>query len=107
LFNIRYIQYSEYNPLVELTHIAKMSSIGISCPDCLTGFVKGGTPTGTVTTIHGLQTYVARPVGTPKAVIVFIPDAFGWELSNPRLLADTYAKKGGYLVYLPNFMNGG
>lgn len=78
----------------------------ISCPDCLTGFVKGGTPTGTVTTIHGLPTYVARPEGTPKALIIIIPDIFGWEMNNARLLADLYAQKGGYLVYLPDFMNG-
>ena len=35
-----------------------------------------------------------------------IPDAFGWELSNCRLLADAYSKEGGFLVYLPDFMNG-
>jgi len=79
---------------------------GISCPDCLTGSVKDGTPTGAVTTIHGLPAYVARPDGTPKGVVVIIPDIFGWELSNCRLLADAYAKEGGFLVYLPNFMNG-
>jgi hypothetical protein len=39
-------------------------------------------------------------------LIVFIPDIFGWEMSNSRLLADSFAKEGGFLVYLPNFMNG-
>jgi dienelactone hydrolase len=79
---------------------------GITCPDCLSGSVKSGTPTGTVTTIHGLPTYVARPEKAPKGLIVMIPDIFGWEISNSRLLADSYAKEGGFLVYLPNFMNG-
>ncbi len=79
---------------------------GITCPDCLSGSVKDGKPTGTVTTIHGLPAYVARPEGTPKGLVVLIPDIFGWELSNCRLLADAYAKEGGFLVYLPNFMNG-
>lgn len=79
---------------------------GISCPNCLTGFVKDGTPTGTVTTVHGLTAYVARPEGKPKAVVVFLPDMFGWKMANARLLVDIYAKQGGYLVYLPNIMNG-
>jgi dienelactone hydrolase len=77
-----------------------------TCPDCLTGSVKSGTPTGTVTTLHGLNTYIARPEGSPKGVVVIIPDIFGWEISNARLLADSYAKKGGFLVYLPDFMAG-
>ncbi|PMD21262.1 hypothetical protein NA56DRAFT_671044 [Hyaloscypha hepaticicola] len=63
---------------------------------CLSGSIKDAKPTGTVTTIHGLPTYVARPEGAPK----------GLELSNSRLLADAYTKKGEFLVYLPNFMNG-
>jgi dienelactone hydrolase len=79
---------------------------GVSCPDCLTGFVKNETPTGAVTTVHGLITYVAKPEGKPKGIVVFLPDMFGWEMGNARLLADIYAKQGGYLVYLPNIMNG-
>ena len=68
--------------------------------------MKEGTPTGTVTTLHGLNTYIARPEGTPKGLVVMIPDIFGWEVSNSRLLADSYAKIGGFLVYLPDFMAG-
>lgn len=34
-----------------------------------------------------------------------IPDVFGWELVNTRLLADEYAKAGFY-VLLPDFFNG-
>lgn len=79
---------------------------GVSCPNCLTGFVKDGTPTGTVTTLHGIPAYVTKPEGKPKGVVVFLPDMFGWEMANARLLADIYAKEGGYLVYLPNIMNG-
>lgn len=91
---------------IRLLSIPEMS--GITCSDCLTGFVKGGTPTGTVTTVHGLPTYITRPSQeAPNGVIILLPDIFGWEMSNARLLADTYAKQGGYLVYLPNFMNRG
>jgi dienelactone hydrolase len=77
-----------------------------TCPDCLTGSVKEGTPSGTVTILHGLNTYIARPEGTPKGLVVIIPDMFGWEITNSRFLADSYAKKGGFLVYLPDFMAG-
>lgn len=57
---------------------------------------------------HGLDTYVAEPSeGTqPKAIIVIIPDAFGIDFVNNKLLADTYAAKGNYRVYLPDFMLG-
>jgi dienelactone hydrolase len=77
----------------------------MACPDCFTGHVHLGTPTGEETTLHGLRTYVAAPQGAAKGVIVYIPDAFGWQFVNNRLLADSYAK-GGFLVYLPDFMSG-
>jgi dienelactone hydrolase len=78
----------------------------MSCPDCFTGTLASQKPTGVVETIHGLPTYVARPEGTPKGLVVMIPDAFGWEFVNNRVLSDKYANEGGYLVYLPEFMNG-
>ncbi|KAG9231137.1 dienelactone hydrolase [Amylocarpus encephaloides] len=79
---------------------------GITCPDCLTGSVKTTTPTGTVEKVHGVPTYVAKPECEPKAIIVIITDIFGWGLSNSRLLADSYAKEGGFLTYVPDMMNG-
>lgn len=76
------------------------------CRDCVSGTVHSATPIGTETTIHGLKTYVTRPEGEPKGLIVIITDAFGWDFVNSRVLADNYAKKGGFLVYIPDFMNG-
>lgn len=80
----------------------------MSCPACFQGGLSTSHPTGTTTTIHSLQTYVAEPEHgtTPKGLIVFISDAFGWEFPSNRVLADHYAKKGGFLVYVPDFMNG-
>jgi dienelactone hydrolase len=80
----------------------------MSCPDCFRGGISPGTPTGTEETIHGLPTYVARPPEgvTPRGIIVFVPDAFGWVFVNNRVLCDAYANKGSYIVYLPDFMNG-
>lgn len=80
----------------------------MSCPACFSGGTTTSHPTGTTTTLHGLPTYVTQPDDgvTPKGIIVFIPDSFGWEFVNNRVLCDHYAKKGGFLVYCPDFMNG-
>ncbi|KAF2470102.1 dienelactone hydrolase family protein [Lindgomyces ingoldianus] len=76
---------------------------------CVAGEIHQGTPTGKVAKVHGLDCYVAEPAQgvSPKGVIVILPDVFGWELSNNRILADNYAQKGEWLVYLPEFMAGG
>lgn len=85
-----------------------MTSTGY-CRDCFTGTLHGDAEiTGHTEQIHGLPTYVAQPEAgaKPKALIVIIPDGFGWELRNTRALADSYAKRGEFLVYLPDFMDG-
>lgn len=41
-----------------------------------------------------------------KGIVVIIPDAFGWEFVNNRLMVDEYARKGDFTVFLPDFMNG-
>ncbi|KAF5587105.1 dienelactone hydrolase family [Fusarium subglutinans] len=53
-------------------------------------------------------TYVALPPDNKliKGIIVIVPDAFGWEFVNNRLLADQYTLNGDFLVYLPDFMDG-
>ncbi|KAL3466067.1 Alpha/Beta hydrolase protein [Aspergillus heterothallicus] len=80
----------------------------MSCPDCFSGHINPSTPTGHVTTLHGLDVYIAEPPqGTaPKGIVVIIPDAFGWEFVNNRILADHYAQRGGFRVLLPDFMKG-
>lgn len=80
----------------------------MSCPQCFTGHVNPDTPKGKVETLHGLPTYVAQPKNgqQAKGIIVVVPDAFGWEFVNNRILADHYADAGDYKVYVPDFMNG-
>ncbi|KAI0201659.1 dienelactone hydrolase family protein [Astrocystis sublimbata] len=80
----------------------------MSCPACFTGGVHEGTPTGTITKLHGLDVYVAEPASgnTPKGIIVLLPDIFGWDFVNIQLMADSFAKKKDYRVYLPDFMDG-
>jgi dienelactone hydrolase len=58
--------------------------------------------------MHGLKVYIAKPAEgtTPKGLIVFITDVFGWRFVNNRLLADKYAQNGDFLVLVPDFMNG-
>ncbi|KAI1341039.1 dienelactone hydrolase family protein [Xylariaceae sp. FL0016] len=80
----------------------------MACPDCFSGAIHEGTPGGVTTKLHGLDTYVAEPASgrAAQGLVVIIPDAFGWDFVNIRLLADTYAKKKDYRVYAPDFMNG-
>jgi dienelactone hydrolase len=80
----------------------------MSCPNCFAGHINPSTPTGHVTTLHGLDVYIAEPPenAEPKGIIVIIPDAFGWEFVNNRILADHYAQRGGFRVLLPDFMKG-
>ncbi|KAH9999717.1 dienelactone hydrolase family protein [Xylariaceae sp. FL0662B] len=80
----------------------------MSCPDCFKGAVHNGKPTGSVARLHGLNVYVAEPASgrPPKGIVVIIPDAFGWDFVNLRLMADNFALKNDYRVYLPDFMNG-
>jgi dienelactone hydrolase len=80
----------------------------MSCPDCFKGTIHDGKPTGTVTRLHGFDTYVAEPANgsPPKGIVVIIPDAFGWDFVNIRLIADNYARKRDFRVYAPDFMGG-
>ena len=38
--------------------------------------------------------------------MVIVPDAFGWEFNNNRILADSLAEKGKFRILLPDFMGG-
>ncbi|KAI9819707.1 MAG: hypothetical protein M1832_003941 [Thelocarpon impressellum] len=82
---------------------------GAPCKDCVSGHVNPGTPAGAVSKLYGVDTYIsAPPPGNPaKGLIVIVPDAFGWDFVNSRVLADAFAKQGDFLVYLPDFMNSG
>jgi dienelactone hydrolase len=73
---------------------------------CLAGNIWPGTPKGTITTLAGLDTYVA---GDQKSElqILLIHDAGGWTWKNLRLLADEYSERlGGVGVWMPDFFHG-
>ncbi|KAK9783795.1 hypothetical protein SCAR479_00354 [Seiridium cardinale] len=84
----------------------------MSCSGCFRSHSHAGEPTGVISEIHGRQTYVATPPADVQRkgiiiIIIIVPDAFGWEFANNRLLADQYASRGDFTVYLPNFMENG
>lgn len=56
--------------------------------------------------IHGLNTYVVGNRANPRGIIVVYSDIFGLLLPNNKLIADSYAKSGEFLVYLPDFFEG-
>ncbi|KZM22430.1 hydrolase [Ascochyta rabiei] len=58
-----------------------------------------------------LDVYITEPPESSaersQNVIVLFSDAFGWSTTNLRRLADSYARRTGCRVYLPDFMYGG
>ena len=80
----------------------------MSCPNCFSGHVRDGAAAGRETTLYGLPTYVAEPRDgrAVTGIVVLVPDAYGWQFVNNRILADHYADRGGWRVLLPEFMNG-
>ncbi|KAL9618379.1 MAG: hypothetical protein Q9160_006887 [Pyrenula sp. 1 TL-2023] len=77
-----------------------------SCQECIKGTIHEGLPKGKEETIHGLNTYVIGNRTNPKGIIVMYSDIFGLLLPNNKLIADSFAKSGEYLVYLPDFFEG-
>lgn len=75
---------------------------------CCSGSVHQGQPQGITGNLHGLPTYITEPSNGAeiKGIIVIIPDAWGWEFVNLRLLADTFAERISVRCLLPDFMNG-
>jgi hypothetical protein len=98
---------NDHQPLDDALHRA-ITIHRMSCPACFAGHVNDATPTGRIEKVHGRETYVAEPKSgsPPKGIIVIIPDAFGLQFVNNQLLADHYAARGDYKVYLPDFMDG-
>lgn len=67
---------------------------------CASGSLHTGTPKGKLGIVHGLDCYTAEaPNGSPKGIIVILPDAFGLPLPNNQILADDYAKNGFTVVW--------
>ena len=79
------------------------------CPQCAAGHLKEADALeGRVEALHGLPTYITEPTQdqSPKGMIVIVPDGLGWDLPNTRILADTYARRTGCRVYVPDLQAG-
>ncbi|GJJ11185.1 hypothetical protein Clacol_005417 [Clathrus columnatus] len=78
-----------------------------SCAHCVTGITHKGTPIGSIKQIGGHDTYVSLPkkdYSKDKAVLL-LPDIFGIQFINCKLLADDFARSG-LAVYAPDYLNG-
>jgi dienelactone hydrolase len=72
---------------------------------CITGFQWDGKPVGSESRLAGMDAYVSG--NNKDRAILILPDIFGWELTNTRLLADHFAEEANATVYLPDTFNGG
>ncbi|KAJ3100892.1 hypothetical protein HDU96_010191 [Phlyctochytrium bullatum] len=93
-------------PTTTTTTTTAMTNNNGDLPECCrTGFLWDGTPSGTLTTIGGVETYIAKPeVETDKYVVIWT-DVFGHKNPNARLIADSIAK-GGLNCIIPDILNG-
>jgi len=77
------------------------------CEHCIKGVTHEGTPKGKLEKIGGIESYVATPAGEyPKEkAILLLPDVFGLQLVNAKLLADDFAANGVKTI-IPDYLNG-
>lgn len=79
------------------------------CVDCYRGHDHPGPVGGIETKLFDHDVYVAQPdaqTNAQRGLIVVLSDAFGWNTTNLRRLCDSYARRTGCKVYLPDFMYG-
>ncbi|KAI0795811.1 alpha/beta-hydrolase [Abortiporus biennis] len=81
-----------------------MSTLGF-CHHCFIGVRHEGNPSGTFTTINGVNVYIATPSGefNKEKVLLYFPDVFGLELPNHQLQADDFALNGIRTVVVDYF----
>ncbi|KZV65606.1 alpha/beta-hydrolase [Peniophora sp. CONT] len=79
----------------------------MSCEHCIQGVRHEGTLEGTYSDIAGVKCYIATPPGEhdKTKVVLYLCDAFGFELENNRLLADDFARNG-FKVVIPDLFEG-
>ncbi|KAH6692288.1 dienelactone hydrolase family protein [Plectosphaerella plurivora] len=71
---------------------------------CTKGFSWDGTPSGHIEKLANNDVYVTG--NGLKAAVLVIPDLFGWNFPNIRLLADHYAAEANVTVFVPDFFAG-
>jgi len=75
------------------------------CKHCISGVTHEGEPEGAFSEIGGVKVYIATPTidYQKDKALLYLPDVFGLELINARLLADDFARNGIYTVIVDLF----
>ena len=71
---------------------------------CVTGSVATGTPSGALESMSCGTVYVSPPgarARSPDTAVVIATDVFGLS-PNAKLLADAFARRGGFLTFVPD-----
>ncbi|KAG6829710.1 hypothetical protein H0H92_003745 [Tricholoma furcatifolium] len=80
----------------------------MSCPDCVTGGLLPGEPTGAFS-IQGAYLAPAptsNSASSSKRTIILLTDAFGLPLKNSKILADKFAHELQCDVWVPDYFQG-
>ncbi|CZT42050.1 related to dienelactone hydrolase family protein [Rhynchosporium secalis] len=100
-----------YDPVLKHEHPGQLFNHVSSKSKCIGGVLTNKNSTGKYETVGGTNTYLAYPPGKPKnekktdIAILYLTDIFGTQLVNNRLLADSLAL-AGYFVVQPDLFNG-
>ncbi|BGP34208.1 hypothetical protein JCM10296v2_006023 [Rhodotorula toruloides] len=77
------------------------------CEQCFAGYKLDGEPKGTMGELGGLGYYLAAGKAEEKdRAIVLGTDIFGLGLANCKILADWFADKTGFPVFVPDYFEG-
>lgn len=76
-------------------------------PEWSADAIRTAEPVGHLENLHGWSTYITRGSAPTNSTIIFLTDAFGFNLVNNKLLADQYASKTGLRVLVPSLLPGG
>ena len=72
---------------------------------CVTTFKHEGTSTGKITTVAGVESYVAGAENGFDKVVVILTDIYGPKLINTQLIADQFAEQLKAQVVVPDLFN--
>ncbi|KAG6899263.1 hypothetical protein C0993_011865 [Termitomyces sp. T159_Od127] len=75
----------------------------MSCPDCLTGDILPGEPTGAYSIQGAYLAQAPDSSRNPYRAILLLTDAFGLPLKNSKVLADKFATELQCDVWVPDY----
>ncbi|KAF9457747.1 dienelactone hydrolase endo-1,3,1,4-beta-D-glucanase [Collybia nuda] len=78
----------------------------MACPDCTTGSILPGEPTGTLSTQGAYFTSGLTGEMPSKRAVLLLTDGFGLPLKNSKILADNLATCLGCDVWVPDYFEG-